>query len=321
MQKLALGLVALFFAAALSSPAYAATPVVVSATVDPFVATVGDRLALTIVVDHDPGTKIEGPALDADFGGSEAIARADPETTKTDSVERTTLVYTLVSFTTGPAVVPPLQIAWKAADGGTGVVPSPAAAFTVDSVLQPGTDTLRPLKPQLDIPQPAPPPVVPATFVAIMAGLTALGYWLVRRTIALRPELPAPLAPAPPPTPAEAARKALDAIARADLAAFDPSAFYGAIAAAVRQYLSARFDFPAYAMTRREMEQGMRRAGIDRWPARLTTNLLEQCVAVQFAMFRPAPDRRAQDLAAAYEIIKLTAEPARLTEGRAGQPL
>ena len=84
------------------------------------------------------------------------------------------------------------------------------------------------------------------------------------------------------------------------------SEFYGALAFTLRHYLSEQFGFPAYAMTRRELQRHTSRAGIDRWPARLTANLLEQCDAVQFAGFRPAPERVEADLTAAYEIIELT---------------
>ncbi len=282
-------------------------PTVVSAAVEPFTAAVGQRLTLTIIVEHEPGMTIEGPALDADFGSAEAVARAEPERVAIDRGERTTLAYTLVAFEAGPATVAPLELVWRAADGSSGTVTAPAAPYAIESVVQPGDDALRPLKPQLDIPQPAPSPAVPAAFVAAMAGLTALGYWLLRRTILVRPA-PVPVGPVSPAGPAadEVARAALGEIAQQELAERDPAAYYARIAATVRQYLSARFAFPAYAMTRREMERGMRRAGIDRWPARLTVNLLEQCDAVQFAMFRPATERRQQDLAAAYEIVRLT---------------
>jgi hypothetical protein len=58
------------------------------------------------------------------------------------------------------------------------------------------------------------------------------------------------------------------------------------------------------------MERGMMRAGIDRFVSRVTANLLEQCDAVQFARFRPPPERIDADLTAAYEIVQMTAVPA-----------
>lgn len=291
----------------------AAQPQIVSARIEPFVSTVGDRLTLTIVVDHDGGTTITGPGADVDFGNAELIEFADPSTEPiaNSERERTTLVYTLTSFTIGTAAVPRLELTWRS-EIERGTIRTQEVPYTVDSVVPPGDNTLRPLKPQLDLAQPAPPPYVPATFVLMMAGLTALGYWLIRRTIAIQPEplRPVPV-PVPPPTAADIAREQLDAVAASGVAQSDAAEYYTRIAAITRAYLSARFGFAAYAMTRREMERGMRRDGIDRWPARLTANLLEQCDAVEFARFRPATERRAHDLDAAYEIIALTEHDSR----------
>jgi hypothetical protein len=173
-------------------------------------------------------------------------------------------------------------------------------------VLVPGDTSLRPLKPQLDIHEPAPSPVVPALFVAAFAGLTAFGYVLHRRAAALRPAYRGVIDALPPPSAEALARQQLQQLVDDGLAERDVAEYYTRIASVVRGYLSARFAFPAYAMTRRELEREMRRSGIDRWPARVTANLLEQCDAVEFAQFRPAPARRAADLTAAYEILDLT---------------
>jgi hypothetical protein len=72
-------------------------------------------------------------------------------------------------------------------------------------------------------------------------------------------------------------------------------------------------------MTRTELQREMSRAGIDRWPARVTANLLEQCDAVQFAGFVPPPERREADLTAAYEIVEITSADAEV-EG-VGEPV
>jgi hypothetical protein len=161
---------------------------------------------------------------------------------------------------------------------------------------------------------------VPATFVVLMAGLTALGYWLVRRAILSPPPPPRIVSvAAPPATPAEAARAELDRIASSGLASSDSAEYYARIAATVRAYLSRSFGFPAHALTRSEIEHGMTGAGIDRWPARLTANLLEQATAAEYALSLPAPERMQQDLDAAYEIIALT-EPAANTAPDAGAP-
>lgn len=271
----------------------------------PAVATVGDRLTLTITVEHHEGVALTPPGYGAGFGGIEVVDIAPPSVeTREGGRARTTFTYTLAAFKTGDFAVPAQSISFVTPDGAAGSVTTTPRSVTINSVLDPGDTGLRPLKPQLDIDAGAPSPIAPALFVAMLAALTAIGYVLQARAVAIPP--PPPLAVATPPArPDERARTALDAAA--PLAGTDVREYYARIAGAVRAYLSARFDFPAYAMTRTEMERGMAAAGIDRWSARLTANLLEQCDAVQFAGFVPAPERRAADLTAAHEIIDLTA--------------
>ncbi len=296
----------------------AAGPEIVSTTITPFVGTIGERMTLTIVIDHDVGTEIAGPGADGAIGGLEILAISEPVTVATEAGEETTLAYTLTSFRVGPGSIPVLELRWSG-PSGSGIIRTEEVLYAVDSVLQPGDDSLRPLKAQLTIPQPAPPPFVPATLIAMTAVLTACGYVLMRRAIGMRPAAPIPVFVEPPASPAVAARMELDAISGEGIARTDTAAYYARVAGAVRRYLSARFEFPAFALTRREMSDEMQRAGIDRWPARLTENLLEQSDAAEFARFEPAIERREQDLAAAYEIIELTSgetsEPTQDKEG------
>jgi hypothetical protein len=272
--------------------------------VTPDTATVGDRLELTIEVDHDDAFTVEGPGFGDRFGKLELIAIADPRTESHDGVSRTTFGYTLAAFVTGAVELPPLPVRWRGA-AGEGEISTPAQTITIESVLTPGDDEPRPLKPQLDIADPAPSPFVPIAYVALFAALTALGYVLVSRAIGARPAA-REAAPEIAMTPAEAARASLDALAAADATRRDLPWYYASIAATVRRYLSERYGFPAYAMTRTELQRHMTREELGRWPARLTANLLEGCDSVQFAGFAPAPERAEADLTAAYEIIELT---------------
>ena len=278
-------------------------PTIADAAIEPRQATVGDRLQLTITVAHDDATSVEGPGFGDNFGALELLEVNEPLVARAGpGASITTLGYILTSFNTGVFDVPPLPVRW-ASGAGEGIVETEPLRVIIASVLDPGDDVLRPLKPQLEIADPAPSPLVPTLYVAIFAVPTALGYVLVQRAINARPQTATP-EPAPIPlTPAERARAALDALAgeRADLARY-----YGAIAMTMRRYLSERYGFPAYAMTRRELQRHMSASGLDRWPARITGNLLEQCDAVQFALFAPAPERTEADLTAAYEIVELT---------------
>ena len=279
-------------------------------TITPTRATVGDRITLTIRVDAETGVMLTAPGFGADFGGLEVLAVAPAaEEHRGDGTTRTIYSYELTSFKTGIVTIPELAIGYTAPDGTSGELKTERQTITIDSVLAPGETELRPLKPQLDIGQGAPSPVLPVLFVAGFAALTAFGYALHRRIGRILPPPPV-FAPAPAVTsPEDRARAELAAIAAAGIAATDTDEYYARIAATVRRYLTERFGFPAYALTRSEMEGAMVGAGVERWPSRLTANLLAQCDAVEFAGFRPAPERCDADMTAAYEIIDLTATP------------
>ncbi len=107
-------------------------------------------------------------------------------------------------------------------------------------------------------------------------------------------------------SPEDAARRALDGAGSRFGADGDFAAYYGVLASTVRDYLTYRFGFPAFALTTVELQGQMVFRGMDRWQARLVGGLLSQCDAVMFAHYRPAGERADADLTAAYEIIEMS---------------
>ena len=93
-----------------AAPARAAAADVVSTTITPASATVGDRITLTIVIEHDNSITIDAPGFGQDFGGLEPTGVAPPSADQQGSRTRTTLGYTLVAFKPGDYTVPPIQI-------------------------------------------------------------------------------------------------------------------------------------------------------------------------------------------------------------------
>ncbi len=114
--------------------------------------------------------------------------------------------------------------------------------------------------------------------------------------------------------PEDAARRALDVAGAGFVADGDYEAYYGRLSTTVRNYLTQRFEFPAFALTTLELQARMTSRGMDRWQARLAGGLLDQCDAVVFARYRPAAERADADLTAAYEIVEMS-RPAPDPEG------
>jgi hypothetical protein len=317
LAALVIAAILLAFAAPGASPAAAQGARIISVTLAPDTATVGDRLMLTITIEHEPGASVSGPEFGADFGGLELVSIPDPII----DGRRTVLAYELTSFRAGRTTVPSQIITVRGDATDTTLTTEPADVL-IESVLAAGDTELRPLKPQLEIEDASAPAGAQVLFIAVFAALTLLGYVLFRRAANILPPVPVRVdVPPPAPTPAEAARARLDVIGAGDLATSDVPEYYARIAATVREYLSARFDFPAYAMTRRELERDMQGRGLGRWPARLTANLLEQCDAAEFAGFAPGAERRRDDLAAAYEIVDLGEQAGKNDRPQGSEPI
>lgn len=278
-------------------------------TLTPATATVGDRLSYTITIEHADNVRFVDPAYQLRTGDLELVSLTPPRIESgAPGRLRTVFSYQLAAFVTGQQSVPGQTLSYNA-PSGAGTVSVPPATVTIRSVLQPGDTELAPLKPQLEIRTASAVGALGILFMLAFAALTTASYALQQRAVAIRPPVLAATPSAAPPTAAERARAELAALAASGIAGGEPPEYYARLAAIVRRYLTERYGFPAYAMTRRELERYMTAPDLERWPARVTANLLEQCDAAEFARFVPAPERRDADLTAAYEVISLTSGP------------
>jgi hypothetical protein len=291
-----------------SPAAYAEDPEVLDLQIDQRqTVTVGDRVRYRITIEADAGT---GVSLAASALPFEVELVAPPRLTSRDVADgriEITMSFELAPFVPGDIRLPPLPLVYTNADGASGSIEAPGSIISVASVLPQGGDvTPRDLKPQAEIGTPPSSwliPAVAALAIAVVA-LVALAVWrhrvLKRRAAYVPVEEPAVLGPE------DRARQVLDRIGAEFLAHRDYEAYYTAIAVTVRQYLTARYGFPAFALTTRELEAEMARRGIDRWQLRVTSGLLSQCDAVVYAHYRPAMERADADLTAAYEIVEMS---------------
>jgi hypothetical protein len=215
-----------------------------------------------------------------------------------------TLTLEVAAFLTGDLTIPPIRFNYAESTGATGVLEARQSLLVVNSVLPDGEVTLKDLKPQAEAGSPPAGSLAPVLILATVA-LTVVGLviWKLRR----RQPLVVEVEPEPDTVVMEdVARAALDKAGREFAASNDYTAYYLAIGMTVRNYLSQRFDFAAFALTTSELQERMVRNGVDRWQARLAGGLLDQCDAVIYAQYRPARERADADLTAAYEIIEMS---------------
>ena len=217
IARSASGLLVLLVALAALAPhrALAAPPepVTVRASVDRDRVTVGDRVTLTILVEHDEGLTLDTLEGASTFGAFEVLA-AEPPRERPLGAGRTetTLVFTVAAFRTGDLEVPAIAVPYSDAAGNAATATAPAIPITVASVIPPGespTD-VRDLKPQLGVPGGAPAYLRPTLTAAVAAVAVGLALVLAR---ALRRRRRAPAPAGPPPLPEDEARAELERIA------------------------------------------------------------------------------------------------------------
>lgn len=265
-------------------------------------ATIGDRVALVVRVEHPESVVVTIPLPvipDAEVrSAGETTTTVTPEGTQ---VTETTFLYQV--FALGPVETGPVPVRWIQDDGTGGSFAAPGAQFTIVSVRPPGDEALRPLKPPLTI-EGAPPawllPAGVALGVLALVGLVVLAVRRLRRRAPEEESLPLDV-------PEQSARERLAAVQHAGLPDEEEfQRFYGTIAAVVREYLGDRFGFNATALTSSELEARMTSHGVDRWQARLVSGLLERCDLAVYARHYPDPASADHDLTVAFEIVELS---------------
>jgi hypothetical protein len=304
--SLALLLVLAAFAGS-GQPTRAAEPIVVDQRIEGAGdLTVGDRFRYVIKVDADRGTTVTL----APGGLPPQLSLAERPSVRSVSKGagrvQITLTLEVAAFVPGELDLPPLSLAYRNPDRSEGTLETRLARVVVQSVLTSTSDLeARDLKPQAEIGEPPPVALYAAVSALVLALLLVLGliYWRQRslRYLVIVPEpVLAGLGPE------DRARALLDRAAAEFDASGDYVAYYSAIATTVRNYLTQRFGFAAFALTTSELQDAMGRRGHDRWQARLVAGLLSQCDAVVYAHYRPAPERADADLTAAYEIVEMS---------------
>ena len=208
------------------------------------------------------------------------------------------------------STLPPLQVRYSNPDGTTGIVQTAGSVIHVTSVL-PAAGAGHAARPQTPgRSRHARPPTWPSPALGGLIAVLVLLIVLALSCDASCSSYRATSRPAASPrhygAGGRGARRPRCAGAEFS-ASGDLVAYYTALGNAVRRYLTERYDFPAFALTTRELEAEMMHRGLDRWQVRVAGGLLEQCDAVVYARYRPAAERADADLTAAYEVVEMSA--------------
>lgn len=268
-----------------------------SATLNFTEARIGQQLTLRIEVLTGPDSTVElDPASDT-WQAVEVIDIQSQEAFPEGEVLRHAIVVTVAPFDTGSVRFMPRVNVITGSESEPRDLP--VQQLEVLTTLAPDAPLeLSPLPGPAAVPGGESPFLRPLIGLGAIAGVmlaAGLTYAIVR-FIARRPRrsgeelVPAPAYP--------------DLSGAAALLESDPVRAYRTLSAAVRRHLAERYDFPAVALTARELETRMEAEGVNRWEARLVGGLLENCDAVVYAGYRPASERRQADLTMAREIVE-----------------
>ena len=265
-------------------------------SVDTAEAQLGARFTITLEVITEPGATVDIDPLAPSWNGVEVIAIQASEVVSEGAQDRHRIELAAAAFFPGEFEVAPAIMV--TVDGSVTRRELPGFALSIPSSL--------PADAPLElIGGPAPQSIsggqsaflVPAIVSGVALGVLflAIGFaYLTRRFLRRRRRRAGTAEPPPlalPPLPGD------DDILR------DPVPAYRSMAASIRAAIADHYGIPARALTTAELARRMEDNGIDRWQARLVSGLLQNCDAVIYAGYRPAPDRRRADITMAEEIL------------------
>lgn len=271
-----------------------------STTVDTTHVTVGDRITLTLTVDHSRATGIIWPDS-LDLAPFEVLQRTTSGPVDAGETSRSTLMLTLTAFEVGTLEIPSFDVVVTGADGTAETLSSNPVGIEVASVGVDESGDIRDIRGPLTIPLGA---FRLLLWILLPLAVAGLLWMAARRLRSRRGEAPTP-AIGPLPRPAHVvALEALDALGRAGLLERGQvKEFHIEASEILRAYVSARFGVGAPEMTTYEVGAALAAAQVD---ARFREGLgafLDQCDLVKFAKVRPGPDASRQVLALGRRIV------------------
>jgi hypothetical protein len=274
----------------------------ISAEVDTTLVTVGDRIHLTVSVEHPVGARVVWPdSLDLgpfDVLGAEAL----PTATEGDRV-RTGAVLTLAAFELGELEIPSFSVRVEGPGEASQTLATDRFGVEVVSV---GTDEGGDIR---DIHGPLAIPVGVVTvglWALVLLALLGVAFWLGRRM--RRGRGGPPTARAEPPRPPH--EIALEALARIEASPMlergQVKEYHIAVSETLRIYVEARFGVPALEMTTREVVQGLEVVSAPQGFIDALRRFLDRCDLVKFAKVRPDQGASRETLALGRDLVEST---------------
>ena len=306
MRPLFVALAVVVCAVAGAGPARAADPVNAAVTLDRTRITVGERIALAVLVETEPGYLPSDPTIARQIGSFEVVQTQAAQKSTRGSQIRFTYRYSITAWTLGDLVLPSIAVPWIGPNGTTGTAVTGETKVTVATVVATGESTadIKPIKPQLTVAEEIWPKITQVAIgfaVAVAIGLlAALVFWLLLRrrgTLLAEERL----------TPAQRALRELATLAELKLPDQGKTAeHYDRLTASLRRYAVERFGVQP-GRTSREVRDALERAGLERTQAAAIYEILREGDEVRFRHSTPYPAHAQNAVRSALEIIRRAA--------------
>jgi hypothetical protein len=292
-------------AVAPADQARAADAVNAAASVDRTSISVGGRISLAVIVDAAVGYIVNEPTIGRQIGSFEVIQNQAGLKSARGALVRWTYRYSITAWGLGDLVLPSIEVRYVGPDGAAGIAHTVEIPIKVITVVAPGEDTsdIKPIKPQLDIPEAAWLKVgrIVGGLVAALAiaGLAALVFWLLmrRRADLAQQRL----------TPVQRALRDLDELAELRLPEQGKTAeHYARLTAGLRRYAVERYGVQPGG-TSREMREALEHAGVERMQAAAIFEILREGDEVRFRHTTPYPAHALNTVKSALDVIRRAA--------------
>ena len=252
---------------------------------DTALVSVGDRMAFTVRVEHDPAAIVVWPDS-LDLGSLEVLGAEFLPTDNEGGRSITGARFSLAAFELGDIEIPSFDIRVETPDGSSTTLSTDPYVITVQSVgLDEGGD-IRAIRGPLGIPLSV---IYVLPWILLLALLGGLGYWLwvKRRPVEASPRRSVVI----PRFPHEDAHEALARLEASDFLERGKIKEYHILASEIiRTYVEGRFGVYALEMTTGEVVEGLRGADLPEDDVQAFEVFASRCDLVKFAKLRPALD-------------------------------
>ena len=275
----------------------------VRTTLDKTRVRVGDRLELTVAVEHAAGETVLWPdslsLAPFELLGAEVLPPGGVEDGVVSGAR-----FTLTVFELGDLELPGLELGVERPDGSSVPLFTDPYGVTVESVgLDEGGD-IRAIRGPLGMPIGV---IYVLPWLLLLLGVALFAYWLWRRRRGGEVEEEPRLSVLLPRLPHEEAYEALARLEASNLLERgEIKEYHIVVSEIIRTYVEDRFDVGALEMTTGEVIEALGARGLERDTLGGFRDFLEGCDLVKFAKLRPPPERCRRWLAQAREFVDLT---------------